>query len=234
MKLTHDAEYRRRGLADERLANLERLGDLILGAGFNITSVQVPIEIERQHFLDSLSLLDIEEVRQASTIVDIGSGGGLPALVLALALPTCQVTALESQRKKCAYVEQTAGTMRLQNMTVVCARAEDYGRGGGRGQHDVAVSRAVASLPVVAEYSVPLLKQGGTMIAMKGLISDQERIEATTALGILGADGLDAVRLEPFEGAANRWAFVAHKVRPTPREYPRRPGTPVKRPLGAA
>lgn len=232
MKLMHAAEYAGYGLDDNALMKLATLGDLIITAGFNITSLGGSEEIERQHFLDSLSLLRVPGLERAKRVADIGSGGGLPALVLALALPGASVTAVESQRKKCAYIERAAMELALTNVTVECLRAEEYGRLGGRGAHDFAVSRAVAALPVLAEYSLPLLCEGGVMAAMKGSISDQERIQATKALGILGADELEALRLEPFEGSVNRWVYLARKIRPTPENYPRRSGMPAKHPLG--
>jgi 16S rRNA (guanine527-N7)-methyltransferase len=232
VRLTHTEEYEARGVSGDGIARLAKLGDLILQAGFNVTGLDKPEDIERQHFLDSLSLLQITQVNAARSLVDIGSGGGLPALLLALALPDCRVTALESQRKKCIFIENTALQLALTNVAVTCMRAEEYGRSEGRAAHDMAVSRAVASLPVIAEYSLPMLRLGGTMLAMKGLISDQERIQASKALGILGADELEMFRLEPFEGSVNRCAYLAQKVRPTPDDYPRRIGMPAKRPLG--
>jgi 16S rRNA (guanine527-N7)-methyltransferase len=215
--------------AQERLA---ALGDLIMGAELNITAIKTPAEIEKSHFLDSLSLLKIPEVRTARKIADIGSGGGFPALVLALALPAVSVTAIESVGKKCEHVEKVAAALGLTNVEVCCERAEDYAGSGGRGAYDVAVSRAVAPLAVVAEYSLPLLRVGGVMAAMKGLISDQERTHALVALGILGADGMEVVRLDPFSGSRDRLVCVARKVRETPGTYPRRAGVPQKRPLG--
>jgi 16S rRNA (guanine527-N7)-methyltransferase len=234
MNLAFATAYANCGLDGEAVAMLARLGDLVLEAGFNVTAVREPEEIERRHFLDSLSLLALAAVSKAQHIVDIGSGGGFPALPLALALPNCRVTALESQRKKCSFIERTAEELGLANVRVVCARAEDYGRGIGRTGHDLAVSRALASLPVVAEYSLPLLEIGGHMVAMKGQISNQECIQASKALGILGAGELEALYIEPFEGSVNRWAYVARKVRSTPAAYPRQAGTPAKRPLGEA
>jgi 16S rRNA (guanine527-N7)-methyltransferase len=232
LELTHTSIYRDYGLDAEVQRRLAALGDLILQAGFNVTGVNDPEDIECIHFLDSLSLLKIEEVSKAQRLADVGSGGGLPALVLALALPGTEITAVESQLKKCAYIERSAKTLGLENVRALCLRAEEYGRSAGRAAHDVVVSRAVAALPVVAEYSLPLLRVGGLMVAMKGSVSDQERTQAATALGILGADRLDAVQLDPFEGSQNRWAYVAEKVRATPGEFPRRPGVPAKRPLG--
>jgi 16S rRNA (guanine527-N7)-methyltransferase len=221
-----------RGLDAAAQHRLAVLGDLILGAGFNVTGLTDPQEIERTHFLDSLSLLDLGCVSSAKSVCDLGSGAGLPALVLALALPGVKIVAVESQRKKCAHIGRVAEALSLRNIEVYCARAEEYGRAAGREAHDVVVSRAVAALPVVAEYSLPLLLVGGTMVAMKGAISDQERTQGENALGILGSGLLEAVRLQPFAGARDRWVYLARKIRATPSEYPRRSGIPAKRPLG--
>lgn len=231
MKLEETDAYSAHGLDAAALDRLSALGDLILGAGFNVTSISDPQEIERVHFLDSLSLLDVAGVRAARCIADLGSGAGMPALVLAIALPA-KIVAIESQQKKCAFIQRAADALALGTVTVCCVRAEDYGRGEGRGAHDMVVSRALAALPVVLEYSMPLLSIGGAMIALKGSISDQELIQADKALGILGGDSLEAVKLQPFPDAQNRWAYVAHKTRPTPSGYPRRPGMPAKKPLG--
>jgi 16S rRNA (guanine527-N7)-methyltransferase len=203
-----------------------------MGAVHNVTGVTDPAEIERIHFLDSLSLLALPAVSTATSLADIGSGGGLPALVLALARPGMAVTAIESQRKKCEHIQNAATALELGNVTVCCLRVEDYARANGRAAYDVAVSRAVATLPVVVEYSMPLLRVGGAMVAMKGPISDQERTRAVGALAILGADRLEAFRSDAFVGARDRWIYVAEKVRATPDGYPRRSGVPAKRPLG--
>jgi 16S rRNA (guanine527-N7)-methyltransferase len=232
MELTELSYYERWGLGPQALERLRLLGDLLLHAGFNVTGMKDSAEIERIHFLDSLALLGVRGVRSAARIADVGSGGGLPALVLAVALPGSVVVAIESQHKKCGFIEHATRELALQNVEVACARAEEYGRGQGRSAHDLVVSRAVASLAVVAEYSLPLLHVEGRMVAMKGSISAEERIQAQTALGILGAGGLEAVRLEPFPGAENRWVYVADKIATTPEQYPRRPGVPTKRPLG--
>jgi 16S rRNA (guanine527-N7)-methyltransferase len=232
VRLIETTHYEAHGLDEGAQTRLAALGDLLLGAEFNVTAVSTPEAIERMHFLDSLSLLALPEVRTARRIVDIGSGAGLPALVLALVL-SADVLALESHRKKCDFIERAAREMELANLGVACARAEEYGRNEGREAHDCAVSRALAALPVVLEYSMPLLSPGGFVVAMKGAISDQERIQAERALGILGGDSLRAVKLQPFPDAEKRWAWIASKSRPTPRAYPRRPGVPAKRPLGA-
>ncbi len=234
MKLTHIAEYERRGLDAKGIKRLATLGEMLLTAGFNVTGIQEPEQIERMHFLDSLSLLDVSVITSACQAVDIGSGAGLPALVLALALPSLEVTALEANQKKCHFIERAAQALGLLNVRVCCERAEEHGRGSFRGGYDVAISRALATLPVVAEYSLPLLKEHGYMVAMKGAVSDQERIQGQRALDILGGGALEALRLEPFPGAENRWVYIVKKVASTPGRYPRRPGMPSKRPVGGA
>jgi 16S rRNA (guanine527-N7)-methyltransferase len=232
VELTQSQAYAERGFGAEAIARLSVLGDLLLAAGFNVTSIREPEAIESFHFLDCLALLDLAAVRSAHRLADIGSGAGLPALVLGLALPWARVTAIESQAKKCRFIAQAASTMRLHNVEVRCARAEDYGRGAGRQAQDAVVSRALAALPLVAEYSFPLLEPGGTMVAMKGRISDEERIQARNAIAILGGGELESVKLEPFAGAENRWVYLARKVGATPASFPRRAGTAARRPLG--
>ncbi len=232
MRLTESQAYARRGLGADALVRLSTLGDLLLDAPFNVTSVSDPQEIERVHFLDCLALLDLESVRTVRRVADIGSGAGLPALVLALALPSARVTAVESQRKKCGFIEQAVVAMGLENVEIRCERVEEYGRNAGRGIHDAVVSRALAELAVVAEYSLPLLEPRGRMVAMKGLISNEERIQGERALGILGGSGLESIRLQPFPGAENRWVYLAEKKGATPPSYPRRPGVATRRPLG--
>jgi len=232
MDLLEKDRYLSRGLDERALAKLSLLGDRLLGAGFNVTALKDGPQIEKMHFLDSLSLLDVAAVRGAASIVDIGSGGGFPALVLALALPA-RIIAVESQEKKCRFIADCAKALDLVNVDVVCIRAEDYGGGQGREIHDVAVSRALSTLATVAEYSLPLVRLGGHMVAMMGAISDQERMRAQGAVGILGGGPLEVLRLHPFPGAENRWAYVAPKADVTPPAYPRRVGVPAKRPLGS-
>jgi 16S rRNA (guanine527-N7)-methyltransferase len=232
LRLTETDVYSAYGLDAQVQGRLGLLGDLILEAGFNVSGIKDPAEIERSHFLDSLSLLRLRVVSVAGLIADVGSGGGLPALVLALALPDARITAIESQRKKCDHIERTAAFLALNNVCVCCARAEDHARAEGGDFYDVVISRAVASLPVVIEYSLPLLRVGGTMVAMKGRISDDERTQASRALGILGGDDLQVARLDPFPGARDRVGYVAKKLWPSPSAYPRRAGMPLKRPLG--
>jgi 16S rRNA (guanine527-N7)-methyltransferase len=232
VELTQSQAYADRGLSADAIASLSAFGDLLRSAAFNVTRIREPEAIEQFHFLDSLALLDLAVVSSARRLADLGSGAGVPALVLALALPLAKVTAIESQQKKCRFIGQVVDAMGLRNVEVRCERVEDYGRKAGRGAHDVVVSRALATLSVVAEYSFPLLDHCGAMIAMKGAISDEERIQAEKALAILGGGGLESVKLQPFPGAENRWVYMARKERVTPSSFPRQAGNAARRPLG--
>lgn len=232
MNLQETAAYVAYGLTGEVLDKLGRYGDLLLSSPVNVTAVRDPLAIEHLHFLDSLSLFTIPEVGCADQVVDVGSGGGLPAVVLALVSPDMQVVAVESVRKKCAFIEEVRLSLGLQNLRVECARAEDMGRSGAREAFDVAVSRAVASLAVVAELCLPLVRLGGLVVAMKGPMSDQERIQGKNAIAILGGVEVSAQQVWPFPGAENRWLYGVRKISSTPSDYPRRAGAPGKRPLG--
>lgn len=233
MELRETEGYVGWGLSEQSVGRLSVFGDLILSAHSNVTAIRDPHEVEKSHFLDSLSLLGVSQLHTAARIVDVGSGGGLPAVVLSIALPDTQVTAVDSVAKKCTFVEEVRLRLGLDNLDVVCMRAEDYGRTDVRETFDVAVARAVAPLPVLAEFTMPLVRLGGVFVAAKAALSNQERIEGEAALAILGCDRHDLRRARSFADAENRWLFVAFKDRPTPAKYPRRAGVPAKRPLGA-
>jgi 16S rRNA (guanine527-N7)-methyltransferase len=232
MDLRETGAYADWGLGGDALAQLSLLGDLLLESRDNVSGIRDPSGVERHHYLDSLSLLSLPAIREAKRLVDIGSGGGLPALVLAIALPQAAVGAIESVRKKCSFIAAAAADLGLVNVEVHCGRAEDVGHGQMRASQDVAIARALASLPVVLEYGLPLVRLGGLVIAMKGPISNEERIRSSEAAAILGGGPPESARVQPFPEAENRWFHVVRKSRDTPKKYPRRPGLPAKRPLG--
>ena len=227
-------QYEALGLPALAVERLSQFGDLLIGCPFNVTSLREPQDIERQHFLDALSLLGVTAVREARELVDVGSGGGIPAVVLAVVSPATLVVALESVKKKCDFIRRTAAALGLENIVVECARAEDYGREHGRERFDVAVARAVASLPVLAELCLPLVRVGGTFVAMKGAISTQECMEGGKAVAILGGDEISVRSVEPVAGAENRCLVVARKLTRTSGSFPRRAGVPERKPLGGS
>jgi 16S rRNA (guanine527-N7)-methyltransferase len=177
-----------------------------------LTSVRDPAEARRVHLEDSLSAL--ETVRRFDgLIVDVGSGGGAPGIPLAAALPEREITLLESNRRKCAFLERWAAE--LPNLRVVCGRAEEQ----PVDTYGVAVAKALAPPPVAAEWCLPLVHSGGAAVLFVGPSVESERVAAV-------ANQLAAELVESPPGL-----LVLRKVGPTPPGFPRRPGIARKRPL---
>jgi 16S rRNA (guanine527-N7)-methyltransferase len=193
------------------------------------TSVHDPRLGVDVHIADSLSGLEIPELRSAGTIADLGAGGGLPGLVLAAVLPTARVVLVESLNRKCAFLRDATEAMELPNVAVVCARAEEWTEGAGA--CDVVTARALAALPVIYEYAAPLLRPEGVVVAWKGELSADEAADGAAAAAVLGLGEAPPRSVRPFAGSERRTLRTARKVAPTPARFPRRPGIATKRPL---
>ncbi len=193
----------------------------------SVTDPAASIEV---HLADSLAALDLEVVRAATVGVDIGAGAGFPGLPLAVALPRCRVFLLESQWRKCRYLERAIRVAKAENASVVCVRAEEWA--AGIGAHDLATARALAAQPVVLEYAAPLLRLGGALVDWRGRRDRDEEAAATRAARLLGLElaGIEDVR--PFAGARDHRLHVYVKTAETPDRFPRRAGVARKRPLG--
>jgi|SRR5712692_82752 len=176
---------------------------------------------------DSLVLLD--HLGEAQTLVDVGSGGGLPGLPLKIVRPGLAVTLVEADQGKAAFLVRTCAELGLRDVEVVARRAEDVGHDiRYREAFDVAVARALASMPVLAELCLPLVKVGGRLLAQK--TGTEELAAAQNAIEILGGS---AASVLPAASAARAsgTVVVIRKIRPTPVGYPRRPGVPKRNPL---
>jgi 16S rRNA (guanine527-N7)-methyltransferase len=176
---------------------------------------------------DSLVLLDF--LGDAARLVDVGSGGGLPGLVLKLARPDLHVTLVESDQSKAAFLVQAAARLQLSDVEVLGRPAEEVGRDARyRESFDVSVARALAPMPVLAELCLPLVRVGGRLLAQKTAKEDVSK--ATHAIEVLGGS-LDNVAAARSQARTEGTVVIVHKVAPTPVEYPRRPGVPRRRPL---
>jgi 16S rRNA (guanine527-N7)-methyltransferase len=193
------------------------------------TSVHDRREVENVHIADSLVGLEVPAVKEAARIVDLGSGAGPPGLVLAIARPEAEVVLVESVGKKCAWLERTVSALGLENVRVVCARAEEL----EEEPFDVVTARALASLSVLCEYAAPLLREGGALVAWKGAVDAREDADGLQAAAVLGLEREEVRAVEPYPGSQRRTLHVFRKVSPTPEGYPRRPGMAAKRPLTA-
>jgi 16S rRNA (guanine527-N7)-methyltransferase len=193
------------------------------------TAVHQAREALDVHIADSLAGLGVDEVSSARLVADLGSGAGLPGLVLAVALPDTRFALVESVGRKCGFISATAARMGLQNVEVVNARVEEWSDGAGA--CDVVTARALAALPVLFEYAAPILREGGVLVAWKGAVSDAEDADGAAAAELLGLRQEAARPVVPFKGSERRTLHIVRKVAPTPLGYPRRPGIATKRPL---
>ncbi len=194
------------------------------------TAIRAPEQAARSHVADSLVALDLDAVRTAARIADLGSGAGFPGLALAVALPAATVTVIESQRRKCEFLERLCAAAGIENAQVVCSRAEEWHEGALR--CDVVVARALAPQPVVLEYAAPLLRMGGTLVDWRGRREQAAEEAGDRAAALLGLERVEVRRVVPFEGATDRHLHVFVKTAETPARFPRRAGMARKRPLG--
>ncbi|MEA2199122.1 MAG: rRNA (guanine527-N7)-methyltransferase [Solirubrobacteraceae bacterium] len=195
------------------------------------TSVRDPRAVVDAHLADSLVALELPEVRRARVIADVGSGAGFPGLPLAVALPQARVALVESNARRAAFLERAAAATGSARARVVNARVEEWEE--GLGANDLVVVRALAPLPVVAEYAAPLLALGGAVVAWRGRRDDEAERAAARAAADLGLEPAEPRRVAPYPGAEHRYLHLMSKVRETPARFPRRAGMALKRPLGA-
>lgn len=222
-------------VSGEALTRLRRYAAMLTewNEKFNLTAITDPDEVARKHFVDSLSLLRTPECQgEGVSLVDVGSGAGFPGLVLAIARPAWRVVLVDALAKRVEFLRAAAAELGAGNVQAAHARAEDAARRPEwRERFDLATARAVAHLPVLAEYCLPLVRVGGSFLAMKGPAIAGEVESAGRALQRLGGrlSGVDSFSLPGTE--EGRSIVRVLKVQETPAEYPRRAGTPERRPL---
>jgi 16S rRNA (guanine527-N7)-methyltransferase len=210
---------------------LESLLELVVQDPAAPTTVRDPLGVMHDHLADSVVALDLECVRRARLIADLGSGAGFPGLPLAVALPGSSVALVESNGRKCDFLSRAVAGCRADNAVVVRDRAETWL--DGRGRCDLVVARALAPLPVVAEYAAPLLIVDGALVVWRGRRDEADEAAARRAAEELGLDYREPMPVQPFPGALHRHLQMLVKVSETPPRFPRRPGVARKRPLGS-
>jgi 16S rRNA (guanine527-N7)-methyltransferase len=210
---------------------IEKLLELLSRPGAPIAASTVA-NARDVHIADSLSPLELEPVRSAVRIADLGSGAGLPGLVIAARLRAARVDLVESIGRKCAFIREAITAMGLENAEVVCERSEEWAREGGREAYDVVTARALGRLAVIAELASPLLLQGGVLAAMKGARSAEEEAELARAAPRLALEPLEIRSVRPYPASHSRNIHLLRKNGPTPNGLPRRAGMAAKRPFG--
>jgi 16S rRNA (guanine527-N7)-methyltransferase len=202
---------------------------------FNLTAITDWDGVLVRHFLDSLSCLKAlprAELAGGARVVDVGTGAGFPGLALKIVCPGMRLTLLEATRKKVTFLEHMVRVLKLKDVEVVHGRAETLGHDAPhREQYDWALARAVAEMPTLAEYLLPLVRVGGAALAQKGEGAAAEVHEAEAAIMTLGGKVRQLMPVELRGLAETRYLVVTDKVAATPEKYPRRPGMPRKSPI---
>lgn len=198
----------------------------------NLTAITEPKEVAVKHMIDSLSCHEEAVFPQGARVVDVGTGAGFPGLPLKIFRPDIRLTLLDSLNKRVNFLREVTEKLQLSEVTCIHARAEEGARNPAlREKFDVAVSRAVAGLPVLAEYCMPFVKTGGTFVALKGMKYAEEAAEGARAIKILGGRECRAVPVKLPGLEDKRAVLYIRKVKATPKAYPRKAGTPEKKPL---
>ncbi len=217
-------------LSEECLEKLDIIGKRLQTENkkYNLTALTSDEDISVLHFADCLQLVSKVDFK-GKTVVDVGCGGGFPSLVIAAAEPTAKVHALDSTAKKLTFVAETAATAGMDNISTLVGRAEELVC-DRRESFDLAVSRGVSRLNILAELCLPYVKVGGVFAAMKGAGGANEAAEAEKGIARLGGK-LKAVIPAPVKGGEDHCVVVIEKLRPTPKDYPRQYNKIKKNPL---
>ena len=221
-------------LTAEQIGQFSAYHEMLLdwNTRMNLTALTAPEDVAVKHIIDSLTAYDAALFDGARTLIDVGTGAGLPGIPLAVYAPHLTVTLLDSLNKRVRFLTEVTAAMGLQNVRCIHARAEEAARTAEhRAVYDIAVSRAVARLPVLLEYTLPFVRVGGTLLALKGRAYAKEQKEARRAAEVLGGGRITArpVHLPGLDDV--RAILTVTKERQMPAAYPRGGGAPTRRPI---
>jgi len=212
-------------------AALERVLQLLAAERASVSSV-VDRRAWQVHVADSLTGLELTELREAGRIADVGAGAGFPGLALAVALPATQVDLIESVGRKCDFMNGAIEAAGIANASVLNTRSEDLAAADGREAYDAVTARAVGRLSTLAELASPLLKPNGVLVAWKGKRDEGEEQQLARASESLAMRPESILDVGASAGSKHRHLHLVRKVGPTPPNLPRRPGMAKKRPKG--
>lgn len=198
----------------------------------NLTAITEEKDFAVKHIIDSISLWNDEKFLSVKKVIDVGTGAGFPGLPIKIFKPEIEIVLLDSLSKRVDFLKKVVAELNLQNVTCVHGRAEDFARQKDfREQFDLATTRAVARLNVIAEYCLPFVKVGGTFAALKGKKFAEEIAEAKSAVKILGGGEINFAEKILPDLPDKRAVIYIDKIKSTQKKFPRKAGTPVKNPL---
>ena len=196
----------------------------------NLTAITQWDEVLEKHFLDSVSLIRAKDLSQSISVLDLGTGAGFPGIPLKIVFPNLKITLADSLNKRVSFLNEVIEALKLDNIEAVHGRAEELARDGKyREKYDLCVSRAVANLSTLSEYCLPFVTLGGEFISYKSGEVEEEAQAAKSAIFLLGGKVINTLKFSL--GESSRSFIVIEKVKGTPKTYPRKAGTPSKKPL---
>jgi 16S rRNA (guanine527-N7)-methyltransferase len=219
-------------LSTKQQARLTRVLGLLRDERASVSSVRDLDQAWKVHVEDSLTGLEVKDLREAKRIGDIGSGAGFPGLVLAVAIPQAEVELIESVGRKCEFMRRAVDAAAIANVRVVQVRSEEIAVGERRESYDAVTARAVGRLSTLAELASPLLREGGVLVAWKGKRDADEEEQLARAADRLAMQPEQILDVGDRAGSKHRHLHVLRKVGSTPPDLPRRPGMAKKRPRG--
>ena len=221
-------------LSETQLQQFDRYQELLVewNQKMNLTALTEPKDMAIKHMIDSVSVYDEKWFSEGMSVIDVGTGAGFPGLPLKILCPSLKVTLLDSLNKRVKFLETVVSELGLSDIVCVHARAEEAARQKQyREKFDAVVSRAVARLPILAEYDLPFVRVGGFFAAMKGAKYEEEAEEAKKAVKLLGG-GEPVLREIKLPGLEDKRGIIyIRKEKKTPSVYPRKAGTPEKNPI---
>ncbi|QZY55060.1 16S rRNA (guanine(527)-N(7))-methyltransferase RsmG [Crassaminicella profunda] len=198
----------------------------------NLTAITDEREVMIKHFLDSLCCMTLPYIKENAKVIDVGTGAGFPGIPINIYYPNVALTLLDSLNKRIKFLQDVCENIGLKDVDFQHGRAEDFGKNKDfREKYDIAVARAVAQLNILCEYCLPLVKVGGYFICQKGPNIDEEMKTAKKAIELLGGRFVEKKDIKlPFSDITHN-IVVIEKIKKTPTKYPRKAGTPTRKPL---
>ena len=198
----------------------------------NLTAITEPEEVYTKHFLDSISICQILDLKPGTSLLDLGTGAGFPGIPIKIFYPEISVTLMDSLNKRILFLRDVCDKLGLDNTICVHSRAEEAGKTKTyREQYDVVTSRAVANLSSLSEYCLPFVKCGGYFISYKSAEAKEEISSAGKAISVLGGKIAEQKSFLLPKTEIGRTLIKIKKIKPTPGRYPRKAGTPLKEPI---
>ncbi|CEH31597.1 16S rRNA methyltransferase [Aneurinibacillus migulanus] len=232
--LRHMAADRGIALSEEQMAQFEKYYELLVewNEKMNLTGITEKSQVYEKHFYDSITPAFYYDFTNVESVIDVGSGAGFPGIPLKICFPSLKLTILDSLNKRLVFLQEVARQLELKNVEFVHGRAEDAGRDKKyREQFDMAIARAVARMNVLTELCIPFVKPGGVFLVMKGANVEEELNEGKKAIKSLGGKTEKVETFELPEEQSERNIIIVRKQEKTPAVYPRKAGTPAKKPL---